>query len=417
MSSTDYIYKKYKEDFSDYIEKNEFYEIFNNAIKSGTNSFSYFQRYKESVIDLIWVEAIEEAIIPLDNIIRKPRNFIKTNEEVIPIELSKKITEESVRHLAQHTNYIQKVNRDGTVVPSKILNIFKEENYATYENRFIYTLLINLQYFINKRLKALEESKIQTEYKFGYSGEINIGTEILKYDLKITSTEDITKEQYDFKINQDTSNMDVLMRVERLRKILFDFEKSDLIQTLKGVALVKPPITRTNVLLKDRNFKKCLALWQFIETYRDPGISIKVIEKEEMPSEEYMHDIYNTTLLNYALFNKYNKPNKDNFDDRYEFEEIKPQFNYNKIEEYTDDFSLDIDYVEKIFIEHIHKATAKRKKAEADILKAIKADLKKDKDIKKKFNMQEDKKELQELIKKEKKKKALEKKKLEKGKS
>ena len=45
------------------------------------------------------------------------------------------------------------------------------------------------------------------------------------------------------------------------------------------------------------------------------------------------------------------------------------------------------------------------------------AGFKKDKDIKKKFNMQEDKKELQELIKKEKKKKALEKKKLEKGKS
>ena len=40
---------------------------------------------------------------------------------------------------------------------NQILNIFKEESFETYENRFIYTLLINLQYFISKRLKAIED--------------------------------------------------------------------------------------------------------------------------------------------------------------------------------------------------------------------------------------------------------------------
>ena len=101
-----------------------------------------------NIIDVKWVTAIEECIIPIDNIIRNPMRFIKEEEEIVPIEQTRKISQASIRHLAQHTNMISKVDYDGSVTPNKILNIHKEETFATYENRFIYTLVKRLENFI-----------------------------------------------------------------------------------------------------------------------------------------------------------------------------------------------------------------------------------------------------------------------------
>lgn len=50
---------------------------------------------------------------------------------------------------------IDKVNEDGTVIPNHLLNVYKEESLNTYENRFICTLITELQRFINKRFEVI----------------------------------------------------------------------------------------------------------------------------------------------------------------------------------------------------------------------------------------------------------------------
>ena len=46
-----------------------------------------------------------------------------------------------------------------------------------------------------------------------------------------------------------------------MRNIIDDFLRSPFTKEMKNSALVRPPITRTNVILKDPNFKKALLLW------------------------------------------------------------------------------------------------------------------------------------------------------------
>ena len=72
--------------------------------------------------DFSWLPMIEECVPNLDNLIRKPRKFIAQEEEIVPIERAKKITEESVKHLSQHTDFIQSVDKEGNITPNKILN-------------------------------------------------------------------------------------------------------------------------------------------------------------------------------------------------------------------------------------------------------------------------------------------------------
>lgn len=388
-SNSNQKYLELKENLINALQSDEFYELFNNSIKSGKNNFSLYQKYMNNIIDPSWVKAIEDCIIPIDNIIRNPMRFIKQEEEIVNIEQAKKISQESIRHLAQNTNMIQKIDKNGMVTPNKILNILKEETFATYENRFLYTLLKHLQYFIDKRLRILNDSKVQAENKVSLESEFNIGKEKIKYEFSLSSTEKTEKNIKKFKLDEDTSQMDLMQRIERLRMILFDFQNSQLIKSLNGCLQVRPPIMRTNVILKNPNFKKVLELWTFIESYNDVGLSIQILENQEMPNDDYIEEMFNVTLINYYLFNKHVKPEKELEKAQGSYKEYKPNLVHKTVEEFINEFEMDIDDIERIFVDKVKKATQKRKENELKIKKAIDRVLSKERARKRKLLEQE----------------------------
>jgi hypothetical protein len=375
------MYSKYKDFINEYSNNDEKYNDFLTSIKSGTSQFSLYQRYLDHIIDIRWVEMIERTIIPLDNIIRNPQRFIQNLEEIVPIEQARKITNESIRHLAQHTNMIAKVDNRGSVTPNKILNVFKEETFATYENRFIYTLLHNLQYFIDKRLKILYDTKMESEYRLKLKNEFRFGKEQITYELNLTSKELIEKNKEQIRLDEDTSSLSIMQRVERLRRILYDFQSSSLIKSLAGTALIRPPIVKTNVILKNPNFKKAVELWQFIERYNEAGLTVKVVEKEELPNSNYMNDLFVAEFINYLVFDNYHKPNKDLYNYEPEVKEFEPELIERVLDDYLNDFSIDIDRVERIFLDKIKKASEEHKKNEDKVKKALSRVIKREKSI------------------------------------
>ena len=102
---------------------------------------------------------MEEIIPHLDIIFRKPNRFIENEEEIVKIEQTRKVSVETIKHLSKNTNFIQKIDeKTGDVIPSKLLNVRKEESFNTYENRLIYTLMQNVKFFIHKRKESIEQS-------------------------------------------------------------------------------------------------------------------------------------------------------------------------------------------------------------------------------------------------------------------
>ena len=130
-------------------------EVFLNNL----NSTLFVKKdYDMKDFDYEWLDILEDVLPYIDNILRNPKRFIINEEEIVKVELARKVTVESVIHLTQHTNLIQKVEDNGDVKPSKILNINKEESMDTYENRFIFTLLNNLRMFFEQRVEATSGS-------------------------------------------------------------------------------------------------------------------------------------------------------------------------------------------------------------------------------------------------------------------
>ena len=83
--------------------------------------------YEKVIEDTEWIEIMEETVPYIDNILRNPNRFIVNEEEIVKIELARKITVESIKHLSKNTNLIQDYDKKtGDVRPSKILNINKK---------------------------------------------------------------------------------------------------------------------------------------------------------------------------------------------------------------------------------------------------------------------------------------------------
>ena len=353
----EYMYDRFSDGFLGELRGDEFFAFFMNAIKSGERNFYLYEKYIERTVDLHWVEMIEQTIIPLDTIIRNPRRFIKNEEEILPIEMVKNVTTESIRHLAQHTNMIATVKGD-EVTPQRMLNIHKEESFETYENRFIYTLLYKLQYFLDKRLQALmAKAGAQDMLEMRLDGNFNTGKDQIAYKLEfsyITPHVDLAEE--DLKINADVSQLSSMQRVERIRRILYDFMGSYLIRTLEGCALVRPPLTMTNVLTKNQDFKKAVELWMFIERYEDQGYNVNQVEREAIPSEKFLDEMLSVIALQYVISKNNSGRTEEHDDYSTRRVEVLPNIVRRDIEKIIENYDLEVEEIKRIFIESAEAA-------------------------------------------------------------
>lgn len=235
---------------------------------SKLNSEIDFNSELDSVLNsLEWLEEIEKACPYIDNIVRRPRVALVSETEVHKIERAKKITVESIKDLAKHTNYIEKVDeKTKDVKPSKILVLLREETFNTYENRFIYTLIHEMIRFVLRKERLLNDLELRTEKKLDYSGDSNNGNENIKIELSIVANE----------AKSNTENKQIQKQLEeirkRLRKVKIYFtswQNSEMMKSLDKlhVPYVVPPIKKTNLILKNPNFKVATKLWDYLRKH------------------------------------------------------------------------------------------------------------------------------------------------------
>lgn len=303
------LYGKWYEQFetlSETFGSDELYQALDSLLISSRNTFAFNRKIMEKAIDVSWVEAIENGITHVDNFLRNPRKTIEDVEEIVPIALSRKTTVESVKHLAQHTDLIQSIDKKtGKITPSKILNVHKEESLFTYENKFVNTLIDRLYIFINTRYEKLAQvSRDEEVFSLGYDTVVDDGAGgKMKIDVKIETVDSLD--------SYDANGYTVWQRVEKLKTAIEGYKGSELCRAL-GNTYIRPPVMRTNAIMKNVDLKACLTLWQYIESYDKVGYEINVQNTAVQPQQEYVDDFYKLVVLNLLLFRSYmNNDNED----------------------------------------------------------------------------------------------------------
>lgn len=346
------LYSKYTTKVERTLEKDRYFQYLFEMVQAGHNTLQQKNRVLHKVVDERWLGVVEEGIDAIFRIVDKPRRFIATSEEVVPVALAKKITADSVRHLSQNTQFIA-TNAAGEIQPTRILNVTTEESFDLYENRFVYHLIQRLFAFVDKRTDVIFWSTgDETCNVMSMESKIDDAYEEISYKVEMT-----IKNRQSF-VENDADNMDVFKRIDRVRRMSRTLRSSSFCDIMNGCAKVRSPIQRTNLMMKDPDYRTCYKLWQFMENYDEIGYTIEEQDTALEFDEEYLLQMYINLITNYTVFKSLleSDPRKMTEINTKKRKPIKPKF-IKKIEEQIVD-SPDIEEVEirQVFVEEVTQA-------------------------------------------------------------
>ena len=221
-------------------------------------------------IDSDWVDAIEAGLVHVEKAIKEDRQFIRSNGEVVPIEKVRRVSKETTTHLAKHSNLITRYEEGEDIVPDKLYMIERLNDYAVYENRFLYMLLCYLRDFVTLRYNEILDLTHKYDATITLNKKISTGKQKIKYSV---SMKDVRRDDPYLKDNNPARA--IIDRIDLILKAILAFLSTPLMVEVSKVAMLKPPITKTNVLKMDNNFKGAVALYDFIILYNKPGYTVE----------------------------------------------------------------------------------------------------------------------------------------------
>lgn len=346
------LYEKYTTQVEENLEDDRYFQYLFEMIQAGDNTLQQKNRILHKVVDERWLTIVEEGIDAIFNIVDKPRRFIKTSEEVVPVALAKKITADSVRHLSQNTQFINQ-NAAGEIEPTKILTVTTEESYDLYENRFVYHLIQRLFTFVDKRTDVIFWSTgDETCNVMSMESKVDDAYEEISYKVEMTIK---NRQSY---VENDSDHMDLFKRIDRVRRMSRTLRQSPFCEIMKGCARVHSPIQRTNLMMKDRDYRKCYQLWQFIESYDEVGYTIEEQDSALQFDEEYLLQMYINFITNYTVFKSLleGDPRKMTEIATEKRPPVKPKFVKKIEEQIVEDRDIPDVEIRKVFVEEVTQA-------------------------------------------------------------
>lgn len=307
QNSTRQINRSYQSKMKALIKGKHEEEIF-DSLKNGKNSYLRLDRLASSSFDKSWIETIEDVIFDLGAIIANPRSTTKVEGSITPVELAKKITGESVQHLASHTQYIKEVDEYGNVIPSKLLSMYADDDIHTYENRFIATFVRRLMLFITKRYEYI------TKYAELRNEEILFFKNYSVVDGADVEIETKVKVSYKNEDEEEVRNSKYIDRIIQTRQYILYFYNSPFMKALKTEKDVRNPIIQTNIIRKNPKYRHCYEVYRFIESYDKLGVNYKIDENYSLFKDEEINELNRTLFANYITLkgNSESKSSKKN---------------------------------------------------------------------------------------------------------
>ena len=221
-------------------------------------------------IETDWIKAIEEGLVHIDKAIRENRQFIRSNGEVIDIEKVKNVSKDSVEHLARHSNLITRYKEGEDIVPDRLYTVERLSDYAVYENKFLYMLLCYLRDFVTMRYNKILD--LEHTYRGDLAMNKNIVMPKRKIDFEIKLSEERKDDPY---LKAHSRSHKIIRRISDILEQTHAFLATPLMEEVSKVPMLKPPVTKTNVLRMNNNFRGALALYEYISAYDKDGYTVR----------------------------------------------------------------------------------------------------------------------------------------------
>lgn len=254
-------YRSYKY-MQDMLKSDFTHNYIEEALKDGDEGKdSIFGKTNEKVIDMDWVIAIEETLPYIQKAIEEQGRFIKQAENVVRIKKAK-----------------------------KILTVEREEGFAIYENRVLLTLIHKALMFVDDKYSKMKDVPNDSYNNITMNRHLELNQQKLDFSVNyVNENHESLAEDLDVEDIESLSDFD---RIRRIRQGLNECLATPLMKEIAKEPQVKPPLTQTNLLKENPNFKKAVELWSFLDTYKKQGFELVGEEYNGMMTDENKEDVY-----------------------------------------------------------------------------------------------------------------------------
>mgnify|MGYP002765307787 CR=1 FL=1 len=210
---------------------------------------------------------IEEALKDGDE--GKDSIFGKTNETVIDMDW--------VIAIEETLPYIQKA-------------IDEQESFAVYENRVLLTLIHKALMFVDDKYSKMKDVPNDSYNNITMNRHLELNQQKLDFSVNyVNENHESLAEDLDVEDIESLSDFD---RIRRIRQGLNECLATPLMKEIAKEPQVKPPLTETNLLKENPNFKKAVELWSFLDTYKKQGFELVGEEYNGKMTDENKEDVY-----------------------------------------------------------------------------------------------------------------------------
>lgn len=176
------------------------------------------------------------------------------------------------------------------VTPNKILTIEREESFAIYENRVLMTLIRKALHFVDDKYSKMKDVPNDSYNKISMVRHIDFNEKKVDFNLNyINESHETLADDLDV---LDVSQLSDFDRIRRIRTTLNEFLNTQLIKEISKEPEVRPPLTQTNLLKKNPNFKKVVELWNFLDSYKRKGFEVVSEEYNGKMTDTVQQDVY-----------------------------------------------------------------------------------------------------------------------------
>ncbi len=242
-------------------------------------------------VDGEWISEIERGLVFVEKALEEDRQFIRTDGEVKPIEKVKHVSKESVRYLSRHSDLITREQKDD-IIPDKLYTIEKESDHAVYENKFLYLLLCLIRDFVNVRYEAIAKAYKEYSAEYKVTKTVKLSSRELKFSFTMTDEQDDA-----LFAPSDDECADAISRLNNITASVNFYLRTPIMQEVAKTDKIKGKITKTNVLLMDKNFFGAMKLYEYLRAYDSDGYTIeKRVDSLEL-TEKFKRELAIPPLL------------------------------------------------------------------------------------------------------------------------
>lgn len=243
---------------------------------SDTAGESFSSSFCACDIETDWIEHIEAALPFIERAIHENRQFIMRQGETLPIEKIRRVSKASVEHLARHSELITREPQNGgDIIPEKLYMTENISTYAVYENRFLYMLLCFVKDFTDIKYARIADIVRSFSTELEYEKNIAEKDKKISFSLKFKETSSGGASE----IDSDAS--DALYRMRAITASVDTLLKTNLMIEVSSAPMLKPPISRTNVLLQNPCFAAAVELYDYLNAYTGDGFTVKDLGQEK----------------------------------------------------------------------------------------------------------------------------------------